>query len=101
MFGQPILDEHGNTIPAIELLNPFEMTNEGAAMVQSLEFDNNGRPKLKLVDRLKLLEMLLRSKGAFKDNVSLTGADGGPVQTINSNMTPEQAAQLYQMTLGK
>lgn len=100
-FGQPLRDEHGNTIPSIEFLNPFEMTNEGAAMVQSFELDRNGQLKIKLVDRKAYLDILLRCKGAYKDNLSLTGVDGGPIQTISADMTPEQAAQLYQMTLGK
>ncbi len=100
--GQPLRDPlTGKEIPEIKLLHPNEWTNEAAAAVQSLEFDNQGRPKIKSIDRLKAFEMLGRARGMFKDNVSLTGADGGPVQTINGNMSPEQAADLYRMTLGK
>lgn len=100
--GQTVIDPLTNEpVRTIELLHPNDWTNEAAAAITSLEFDNNGRPKVKTVDKLKAYEMLGRARGMFKDNVSLTGADGGPIQTISADMTPEQAANLYQMTLGK
>ncbi|MGT6356421.1 terminase small subunit, partial [Escherichia coli] len=39
---------------------------------------------------------------AFKDNVKneVTGADGGPVRTEITNLTPEQAAEAYRKMMG-
>lgn len=100
-YGNPINDAKGQPIPDIVLLHPKEWTNEAAAAITSLEFDKDGRPKVKSIDRLKAYEMLGRARGMFKDNVALTGANGGPIETINADMPPEQAAALYQATLGK
>lgn len=101
-MGNPLIDPVTNKqIPDIKLMHPNDWTNEAAAAITSLEFDPQGRPKVKLVDKLKAYEMLGRARGMFKDNVALTGADGGPIQTVKSDMTPEQAADLYRATLGK
>lgn len=100
---QPMVDADGNPMmeKSIELLHPREWNNEIAAAVSELSFDSNGNPKVKIVSRLDALTLLARVHGLLKDNVSLTGANGGPIETINGAMTPDQAADLYAMTLGK
>ena len=102
MTGDPIIDPStGEPVPDVVVLHPKDLSNQAAAIVVEYGFDAQGRTKVKTIDPTKPLEMIGRAHGLWKDNVSLTGADGGPVQTINSQMTPEQAAQFYQMTLGK
>ena len=60
--------------------------------------------KIKWPDKVKNLELLGRhvSVQAFKDNVKneVTGADGGPVRTEITNLTPEQAAEAYKKMMG-
>ena len=60
--------------------------------------------KIKWPDKVKNLELLGRhvSVQAFKDNVKneVTGADGGPVRTEITNLTPEQAAEAYRKMMG-
>ncbi|EAW9116045.1 terminase small subunit [Salmonella enterica] len=55
--------------------------------------------RIKWPDKVKNLELLGKhiSIQAFKDNVKteLSGPGGGPVRTENTELTPEQAAELY------
>ncbi|UJY33811.1 hypothetical protein HB117_17060 [Escherichia coli] len=57
-----------------------------------------------VTDKVKNLELLGRhvSVQAFKDNVKneVTGADGGPVRTEITKLTPEQAAEVYRKMMG-
>lgn len=40
-----------------------------------------------------------RGFGTPTQQVQLTGADGGPIESISAEMTPEQAAEIYRRTL--
>jgi phage terminase small subunit len=60
--------------------------------------DEDGKPlygqvrKIKFVDKKGALDSIARHLGMFTDKLALTGAGGGPVQTVN--MTPEQFAEI-------
>ncbi|EPP2699231.1 terminase small subunit, partial [Escherichia coli] len=60
--------------------------------------------KIKWPDKVKNLELLGKhvSVQAFKEQTSteITGADGGPVRTEITNLTPEQAAEAYKKMMG-
>ena len=57
--------------------------------------------KIKWPDKIRNLELLGKhvEVSAFKENLSLTGPGGGPVQTITTKMTAKQAADAYADTL--
>ena len=44
------------------------------------------RIKFKLHDKLNALEKLGKHVGMFKEKVEVTGADGGPVQTVSMTL---------------
>lgn len=60
--------------------------------------------KIKWPDKVKNLELLGRhvSIQAFKDNVKneITGKDGGPIKTETTNLTADQAAEIYRKMMG-
>lgn len=57
--------------------------------------------KVKLSDRIKRIELIGKhvDVGAFRDRVEHSGPNGGPIQTINAEMTPQEAAEAYAATL--
>lgn len=57
--------------------------------------------KIKWPDKIRNLELLGKhiDVSAFKENLQLTGPGGGPVQTITTTMTPQEAAEAYADTL--
>lgn len=64
-------------VAGVETLEEFERDESGAKQLTGYT------KKLKLADRLKNLELIGRhvGVGAFRDQVAVTGKDGGPVQT--------------------
>ena len=48
---------------------------------------------------LKGFELLGRHLKLFTDKAELTGANGGPVQTINTTTDPQEAAKIYQQLM--
>lgn len=58
--------------------------------------------KFKLYDKLKGLELLGKYHKMFNERVEHTGADGGPIETKNSPLSPEEKAELelYRVKLG-
>jgi phage terminase small subunit len=75
-------------------------------LVQGLETVTKGNDmhgfaeilKVKMADRLKVLEMIGRhvTVGAFRDQVAVTGKDGGPVQVDVSGMSTEALRELLE-----
>ncbi len=57
--------------------------------------------KVKWPDKIRNLELLGKhiDVSAFKENIGLTGPGGGPIQTITTTMTPQEAAEAYADTL--
>ncbi|HAW3246464.1 TPA: terminase small subunit [Escherichia coli] len=84
-------------LSGFNLAEMFEGRGDDREMVGLLK-------KIKWPDKVKNLELLGRhvSVQAFKDNVKneVTGADGGPVRTEITNLTPEQAAEAYRKMMG-
>ena len=84
-------------LSGFNLAEMFEGRGDDREMVGILK-------KIKWPDKVKNLELLGRhvSVQAFKDNVKneVTGADGGPVRTEITNLTPEQAAEAYRKIMG-
>lgn len=57
------------------------------------------RTKFKLHSKLDALDKLARHLGLFKDKLELTGKDGAPIETVNTQMTVKEAADAYAATL--
>jgi phage terminase small subunit len=57
--------------------------------------------KIKWPDKVRNLEMLGKhvNVNAFKEQHEYTGPKGGPIQTITTQMTPQEAAEIYADTL--
>ena len=57
--------------------------------------------KIKWPDKVKNLELLGKhvSVGAFKDKVEHTGKDGGPIETVNSNVSTESYLEARERVL--
>jgi phage terminase small subunit len=50
---------------------------------------------LKLHDKLKAADMLGKHLKMFTDKIEVSGKDGGPIETITTEMTEEKAAEIY------
>lgn len=91
-----------------------DLTSEQSAAISEMTVKEykegrgeEGRPvrefKFKLHDKGGALDKLAKIVGAYApERLELTGANGGPVRTANVtvNMTPEEAAEAYQLSLG-
>lgn len=91
-----------------------DLTSEQSAAISEMtvkeykEPGDEGRPirefKFKLHDKGGALDKLAKIVGVYApERLELTGANGGPVRTANVtvNMTPEEAAEAYQLSLGE
>lgn len=57
------------------------------------------RVKFKLADKKGALVDIGKHLGMFKERVEHTGKDGGPIETITTNMSAKEAAELYASTI--
>lgn len=84
-------------LSGFDLADMFEGQGDDREMVGILK-------KIKWPDKVKNLELLGKhvSVQAFKENIrsELTGLNGGPIQAENTNMTPDEAAELYKKMMG-
>lgn len=57
--------------------------------------------KLKLSDRIKRIELIGKhiDVKAFSERHEHTGPNGGPIRTVTTEMTPQEAAEAYAATL--
>lgn len=62
--------------------------------IKSVEYTKNG-PKVVMHDKTQSLMAIGKYFKLFVDKVELTGANGGPVEMIDPNMTPEKAQEIY------
>lgn len=46
-------------------------------------------------DQDAAVDKLLRMGGGYRDRVEITGANGGPIQSIDATLDPQQAEQMY------
>ncbi|HAN5210270.1 terminase small subunit [Escherichia coli] len=100
-----ILLQNGELKPIKDWPKVWRTTLSGMDVVEMVSADSAALlKKIKWPDKVKNLELLGRhvSVQAFKDNVKneVTGADGGPVRTEITNLTPEQAAEAYKKMMG-
>ena len=100
-----ILLANGELKPIKDWPKVWRTTLSGMDVVEMASADSAALlKKIKWPDKVKNLELLGRhvSVQAFKDNVKneVTGADGGPVRTEITNLTPEQAAEAYRKMMG-
>ncbi|HFI8091628.1 TPA: terminase small subunit [Escherichia coli] len=100
-----ILLANGELKPIKDWPKVWRTTLSGMDVVEMVSADSAALlKKIKWPDKVKNLELLGRhvSVQAFKDNVKneVTGADGGPVRTEITNLTPEQAAEAYRKMMG-
>lgn len=56
--------------------------------------------EIRMHDQMAALLNLAKHLGMFPNKVELSGKDGKPIETINTNMTPQEAAEAYAGTLG-
>ena len=65
------------------------------------ELTENILKKIKWPDKVKNLELIGKHVDvqAWRERLEHTGPNGGPIQTINSEMTPQEAAAAYADTL--
>jgi len=80
----------------IEIVDSKDLSDDDAAMVSEVTEEDTKygvRRKVKVHDKVKALELLGRHLGLFSDKVEVTGKGGGPLQSINSTVTPEQLAE--------
>jgi len=78
----PVLDREGN---------PVMTTKEDGELAAAYKYD--------ATNVFKGYELLGRHLKLFTDKHEHTGPNGGPIQTINSEMTPQEAAAAYADTL--
>ncbi|EFG3561336.1 terminase small subunit [Escherichia coli] len=100
-----ILLQNGELKPIKDWPKVWRTTLSGMDVVEMASADSAALlKKIKWPDKVKNLELLGRhvSVQAFKDNVKneVTGADGGPVRTEITNLTPEQVAEAYRKMMG-
>jgi phage terminase small subunit len=78
---QPIIDPLTSE-PLTRLVNDginWEMVRSHGYLIKELSYDRRGSPIIKLVDTQKAKDQLGRIHGMFRDNIELTGKDGGPL----------------------
>jgi phage terminase small subunit len=78
----PVLDREGN---------PVMTANEDGELAAAYKYD--------ATNVFKGYELLGRHLKLFTDKHEHTGPNGGPIQTITKNMTPQEAAAAYADTL--
>ena len=77
------------------LLLPMHLWPDDAAeAVESIEYDKFGMPKIKL-RKTGSMNNLGKMHKLLTDKVELSGPNGGPVQTITTTMTAQEAAEAY------
>lgn len=98
--GSPVdyleIDEFGTPVK----VDLSDLTDQARDALKAVKFTKYG-PVVETHDKISALVHLGKYLGVFADRVELTGANGGPIQTITSDMTPKEAMDAYAATLGK
>lgn len=96
-----LYDADGNLLP------PHKLPEDIAMAVQAVDVIRNISPegevtetyKYKLSDRVKPLEMigkhLGKALGQWAEKLEHTGKDGGPIESVSADLSPEEASKLY------
>lgn len=86
-------DENGRTI------NPHDLRNAEAMALTGYKEGKYG-PELKFESKLSVLNLAMKRRGMLIDKQEISGPNGTPLQTINSEMSASDAAELYRSMLG-
>lgn len=99
-----IYEEDGNIKPVHEW--PLIWRKGLIAGIEVEEIKSDGAVighirKVKISERIKRIELIGKHVDimAFRERVEHTGPNGGPVQTVTTQMTPQEAAEAYARTL--
>ena len=102
-----ILNDNGGMLPVKEW--PLVWRNFISGMDLAEMFDGTGSErerigvlkKIKWPDKIRNLELLGKhvTVSAFKETHEHTGPNGGPIKTVTTQMTPQEAAEAYADTL--
>lgn len=92
----PKCDGYGTTRTVFR--DTTKLSPEGQALYAGVKETQHGL-EIKTHDQMKALEMMARHLGMFPNKVEHTGKNGGPIETISTEMTPAEAAEHYAATL--
>jgi len=75
-----------------------DLSDEAKTLFAGVKETQHGL-EIKMHDQMSGLLNLAKHLGMFPNKVELTGRNGGPIETVTSEMTPEEAAAAYKGTL--
>ena len=78
----------------VELKASDEIDTAAARAIEEIHQTQHGL-RIKLADKGKALALLAQHTGGFAKKLELSGPDGGPVRSITTDMTPQEAAEAY------
>lgn len=90
--GQPTISN------GIALVGSDKISDDTAAAISEVAQTREGL-RVKFHDKRAALVDIGRHLGMFKDKVELSGPNGGPIRSITSEMTPQEAAEAYARTI--
>ena len=96
-FGEPFIDIADATPDQLAALADVQVDDYSDGRGEDAR--DVKRVKIKLLDKRAALELLGKHLGKFKEVKEISGPNGGPVSTITTAMTPQEAADAYQATL--
>lgn len=102
--------------PEGQLRPVHELDDDTAAAIQSIEVVTKFIPgpgdeppeveylhKIKMIDKIKPLELIGKHMGKqlgqWSERLEHTGKDGGPIQSVSADLSPEEASKLYREML--
>lgn len=94
----PRCDGLGRTRTVIR--DTTDLSPGGRALFAGVKETQHG-VEIKMHDQMAALVNVAKHLGMFPNKVELAGKGGGPIETINTNMTPAEAAEHYAATLGR
>lgn len=83
----------------VEIIGSEDVDDDTAGAISEISQNEKGGVKIKMHDKPGSLEKLGRHLGMFPGKVEVSGPGGGPIETISTTMTPQEAADLYARTL--
>lgn len=91
-------DKKSPEVFKIVLVNSEDVDDDTAAAISEISETQSG-VKIKMYDKKSALVDLGRHLGLFPTKVEHSGPDGKPMEMINREMTPEEAAEAYAATV--
>lgn len=88
---------HRDVVSAVED-DPHTWSQGLEDCIESYKTDGIKRD-VKIISMITILEKLGQTVGLFKNGIELTGAAGGPIRTSLDDMTAEELAETYKMTM--